>query len=249
VVYQRRDIAPEHAEGSALVAQWETRREIQDAEEHARAVVARGAARTAITRVCCASTFGLLCPESRESDLGAAIIEAQRIAAEFNATALQTRVDVFALVGRIASDDAEAARAIGAEVRELLDSMQTAVAAADVDAIRDAANKARALSGMLSAEVSGKVSAAIEEVRKVARDIVKRAEGSASVAAAIVREVSLAKLDAARFAVLDLTSEETPASVATIAPAPAIEFAPDDVPPALLSAPAPSAAAMALDWS
>lgn len=245
VVYQRREITPQHAEGSALVAEWETRREVEDAAEHARAVVARGAARTAITRVCCVSSFGLLCPSARESELSAAIGEAGRIAAEFNASATRTRIDVFALVGRIASDDAEAARAIGSEVRELLESMQGAVAAADVEAIREAANKARALSGMLSPEVSGKVSAAIDEVRKVARDIVKRAEGSASVAAAIVREVNLSKLDAARFAVLDLTAQDAPASIPTAAPAPAIDLAPIDAPP---GAPAQSLApAMALE--
>ena len=242
VVYQRRDITPEHAEGSAVVSEWETRREITDAAEHARAVVARGAARTAITRVCCQSAFGLLCPSAREPELAAAIADAQKIAADHNATASVTRVDVFALVGRIASDDVEAARAIGSEVRELLDNMQSAVAAADVEAIREAANKARALSGMLSTEVSGKVSAAIDEVRKIARDIVKRAEGSASVAAAIVQEVQLTKLDAARFAVLDLTdAPDAPAIAPSAAPAPAIDLAPIDPPadaPARTDAPA-----------
>ena len=80
------------------------------------------------------------------------------------------------------------------------------------------------------------LSAAIEEVRKVARDIVKRAEGSASVAAAIVAEVKLAKLDAARFAVLDLTSDDapTPDSIGT-APAPAVDFAPVDAPAAYVN--------------
>jgi hypothetical protein len=240
VVYQRRTIQHDTREGAAAIAEWETRREITDADEHARAVVARGAARTAITRVCCASTFGLLCPQSKEADLAAAIEEAQRIAAEFNATARCTRVDVFALVGRIASDDAEAARAIGSEVRELLDSMRAAVAAADVAAIRDAANKARAVSGMLSADVKGKVSAAIAEVRGIARDIVKRAEGVADAAAEIVRDVQMSKLDAARFAVLDLVSEEAPALAPSQVTAPAFDFdaAPDA--PAPVAAVAPS---------
>jgi hypothetical protein len=58
------------------------------------------------------------------------------------------------------------------------------------------------------------------------------------VAAAIVGEVNLAKLDAARFAVLDLTDPDAapmPANMATIAPAPAIDLAPTDIPPAIIA--------------
>ena len=53
-------------------------REIVDAKEHERAIVARGKARTAIVRECCASSFGLLCPVGNEDKLAAAIAEAQR---------------------------------------------------------------------------------------------------------------------------------------------------------------------------
>jgi hypothetical protein len=76
-------------------------------------------------------------------------------------------------------------------------------------------------------------------VRSIARDIVKRAEESASEAAAIVREVNLAKLDAARFAVLDLTGDNDAPALASVstAPAPSIDFAPE-IPPALLALPA-----------
>lgn len=227
VSYQRRTIAPDTRDGSTVVASWETRREITDADEHARAVVARGAARTAIVRVCCASAFGLLCPQSREPELAGAIEEAEKIAAAFNATARFTRVEVFTLVGVIASDDAEAARAIGSEVRDLLDNMREAVASADVSAIREAAKKARDLSGMLSEDVRSKVSAAIAEVRGIARAIVKRAESVSETAAESVRSVQLSKLDAARFAVLDLGDEVgEPQSDVTALPAPTLDFGP-----------------------
>ncbi len=196
--------------GAAKVARWETTRSIADAEEHARAVVARGRCRTVISRVCCPSSFGLLCPTESEEKLAEAIREAQAVAAAHNATARVTRVECLVITGRIADNDVMAARAIGAEVRDMLAAMEAGVRAADPEAIRKAANDARALSGMLSDDVRRSVSAAIAEVRGIARDIVKRAEKGAEQAAAVVEGVNLQALQAARFAVLDLSDDAVP---------------------------------------
>jgi hypothetical protein len=212
VQYSKTTIVPEHQEGVASIAAWETTRKIADAEEHARAVVARSKARYAITGVCCTSSFGLLCPQDSEAKLIAAIKQAQEIADAHNATANHTRLDVYVITGRVADNDVQAARAIGAEVKELIAAMEAGVKAANPEAIREAANKARALSGMLSAEAQGKVKAAINEVRSIARDIVKRVEQGAEVAAAVVDDVKLDALAAARFAVLDLTGEAVESS-------------------------------------
>jgi len=78
VTYQKRTIDPEHAVGAALVETWETTREVADAEDHARAIVARGKCGSLVTGVCCSSSFGLLCPVEREDKLAAAIEEATR---------------------------------------------------------------------------------------------------------------------------------------------------------------------------
>ena len=207
VSYTKTTLEAEHMEGAAAVAKWETTRQIEDAQEHAAAVVARGAARSAITRVCCASSFGLLCPESKEAELSDAIDQARAIAAAHNAGARLTAVDLYVITGRVAQDDAEAARAIGAEVRELLAAMEAGITAADPDAIREAANKARALSGMLSDNAQRKVSAAIAEVRAIARQLVKQVGESGEQAAALVQDLKLDALAAARFAVLDLDDQ------------------------------------------
>lgn len=205
VNYQRVDLEPEHVDATgASVAKWETLREIPDPAEYERAVVARSAARAQITAVCSASSFGLLCPVHRESDLAAAIDAAREITDRHNAGAACTHVDVYALVGRIAQDDAEAARAISAEVRELLETMQQGIAAADPAAIREAATKARALGQMLSADVAGKVSQAIDQARGAAREIVRRVEKAGEAAAVVVGELATQRIEAARFAFLDL---------------------------------------------
>ena len=234
VSYSKREIEAERADGAALVATWQTTRYIQDADEHAAAIVARGKARTAISRVCCSTSFGLLCPESSEPRLVEALEEARRIADEHNARATCTRLEVYAITGRVADSDERAAQAIGSEVRDLIAAMEAGVRAADPEAIREAASKARAIAGMLSDDTQKKVSAAISEVRSIARDIVRRVEKSGERAADVVDGLKLEALKAARFAVLDIdamdpTDDLAPAS-APIAPR-SLDLMPDDMPP------------------
>ena len=225
VSYRTIDIDPDHKEGDSRVARWETTRYIKDAEEHIEAVKARSAARGAILKVTRDSSFGLLCPMDDESKLADAILESRRIAEAFNARAQHSRIEVFVISGRIAATDEEAARAIGSEVRELLGSMETAIRAADPEAIRAAAMKAKTLAGMLTDGAAEKVNAAIAEVRAVARDIVKRAGKAGERAADVVADVTLSRLEAARFAVLDLESSGSD-YVAPREVGPAIDFAP-----------------------
>jgi ribosomal protein S20 len=215
VVYRRDEIEPDHTDDSgARVARWETERQIANPAEYEAATQARGRARSLVAGVCCKSTFGLLCPAAREQDLEKAIESARAIASEHNGTAEATTVEVFVLIGRIAQDDAEAARAIGSEIRELLDAMQSAIRAADPDAIREAASKARAMESMLSEAVSKRVSDAVDEARRAARLMVKVAK-SGERAADVVDQCSVQRIEAARFAFLDL---EEGAAVETEAP-------------------------------
>ena len=240
VTYQKRTIDPEHAVGAALVETWETTREVADAEDHARAIVARGKCRSLVTGVCCSSSFGLLCPVEREDKLAAAIEEAYATAEAHNKTSTYSRIDVFVIAGRIADNDVQAARAIGDEVRDLLTRMETAVRAADPEAIRDAANRARSLSGMLGESTQAKVTAAIAEVRKIARDMVKRAGEAGETAAQAAADIQLQALESARFAVLDLTTELSVDADAAPAPQRALDFdapAANDEPAELAAAP------------
>jgi hypothetical protein len=159
----------------------------------------------------------LLCPLAREGELADAITAARAVADGFNLGADGAHVDVYVLVGRIAQDDAEAGRAIAAEIRELLETMRAAIREADPDAIREAANKARALGQMLDASVAGKVTDAIREARSVARQIVKSLAEAGEVATKATYEAyTLGRLEEARFAFLDLSEGE---ATETLAPA------------------------------
>ena len=215
--YQRNEIEADHAtETGERIAKWETTRTIADPEEYERAIQARGKARNTVSAVCCASSFGLLCPSARELELQQAIEAARQIAEEYNRTATVSRVEVYVLLGRVAQDDVEATRAIGAEVRDLLESMQAGIKLADPEIIRDAASKARAIGGMLTEQAAERVSAAVSEARKAARDIVRRVEKAGEISTKVVAELSVKAINEARFAFLDL---DAPAAVTSEAPA------------------------------
>jgi len=240
VSYEKTEIEAEHSIGeTATAAKWQTSRVIADAAEHDAATKTRGKARSLIQSACCPSTFGLLCPSGRERILSEAIEEARALADAHNINAKHSRVEVYVITGRVSDNDTEAARAIGSEVRELLAAMESGVKAANPELIREAANKARALSGMLSEDAQRKVSAAISEVRAAAREIVRRVEKSGELAASVVDEIALTRVNAARFAVLDLSDPSTPLELAEEAPARAIDLfaAPDFDDGPLVSAP------------
>lgn len=211
VHYARQDLlAPEVGDAAAAVARWETTRTIDDPAEHERAVKARGLALTAIRSICYATSFGLLCPESLEAELDAAVGRAGAIRDEFNRFATSTRVDVFVLKGRVASTDEEAARAIGDEVAEMLRSMEAGIDRLDPEAIRAAATKARELSAMLAPEQAERVADAIGAARKAARTIVARVQKGGEEAAEVLKSLSRGAIERARISFLDLDSDATP---------------------------------------
>lgn len=205
VTYDRRDLEPEHADesGAGRRARWETIKHVPDAQALDAATAVRGKARSLVTAQCSASSFGLLCPSARENDLADAIDAARALVTEHNRTST-AQVDVYVIAGRIAQDDAEAARAIAAEMRDLMDDILGGIKAADPEQIREAANKARAMGQMLTPGAAAKVSQAIEQARKIARELVKRVEKAGESAAAVVAEQATANIEAARFAFLDL---------------------------------------------
>ena len=212
VEYRRNE--KEHTQqGNLDILEWETTRIIQDTEEFERAQQARSAASGAIRRQCYKTSFGLLCPVANREQLEASITEARRIAEEHNAQAQRTRVNVYVIMGEIAQDDDEAARAITAELNGLMQQMQEGMKNLDPAAIRDAADKARQVGMMLDASQEERVGEAIKAARKAARDIVRRiekdGEQAAEVMPAILAEVN--KIETARFAFLDL---DAPAATA-----------------------------------
>lgn len=215
-------IASRVREDGNAEAKWETERTITDPAEHDAAIKARTKARVAITRVCTASAFGLLCPETAEPDLEKAVAEARKIVDDFNAQANLTRIGVYVITGRIAPDDVEAVRAINSEVRDLLADMEEGLKNLDVKAVREAASKAKSIGAMLSPDAAARITIAIEAARASAKRIVQAGE---QVAAEIDNRV-IATIKEARTAFLDLDDAKEIASPK--AKARAVDLAPSE---------------------
>ena len=233
VAYTRRDLSVNAGEvsapDSAAVAKWETVRVTVDPAEHERAVKARAKSRALITGVCAASEFGLLCPSDKGEALANAIDAAQAVVAAHNATAQTTRIGFAILRGKIAGDDAEAARAVAGEVRGLLASLDAGIRACDPAAIREAANKARSLGAMLTEETATRVQSAIQEARDAAREITRRVIKGGELAETVLREIQIDAIKTASASFLDVEDaapvEALPVAAAALDVAPSPEEA------------------------
>lgn len=191
-------------ESTALIESWKTTKVIEDPTEHERAVKARNKARSLIATCCTPTSFGLLCPLSKEDELNEAVKGAHGVVSEFNATSKRARIGVYVLKGRIAENDEEATRAIASEVTNLLEAMENGIKSVDAKAIREAATKARQVATMLDESKQGSVKRAIEVARKAAREIVKRVDKGGEDAQAVLEEIATKPITSARFAFLDL---------------------------------------------
>lgn len=223
VSYRALTIEGEHVNDQGeLKATWQTEKTVANPDEHKRATEVRSKARALIAGVCAHSAFGLLCPEVDANVLGDKIKEAQKLAADFNATAELTRVRVSVLAGKIAADDVQAAQAISGEIRDLLDNMAEGVRKLDVEAIRDAANRAKKLDAMVSPDASVRLQQAIDAARSAARQIVKAGE----TAGAEIDQRAIRKIMEGRTAFLDLTEAQDVAQPVTTGRALDMEPAP-----------------------
>lgn len=222
VQYQKQTIESDHEDvDGARVASWETKRRIADPAEHEKATEVRSKARSIISRVCAVSAFGLLCPEEKAAELDAAFDEADALVAEFNKSARLSRIELNAITGKIAPDDERAMRAINAEVRGLMEQMESGIQRLDVASVRDAANRARSVGQMLSPEAYKRVSEAIEIARSTARKIVKAGE----VAAQEIDTQAMAAIARQRHAFLDL--DDAAEVAAPVEQGRAVEFEPE----------------------
>jgi hypothetical protein len=221
VQYSRKDIEREKTtkDGQAH-AKWETEKTVTDKKEYDAAYALRVQCRQAIAKPCANSAFGLLCPEDNLDELEAAIKEARKLTNEFNATATLTRVEVHVLTGRVAQDDVEAVRAINSEIADLLATMEKGLKNLDAKAVREAANKAKQIGPMLSADAEAKVQIAIEAARQSAKQIVKAGEQ----ASMEIDTLTIKKIAKQRTAFLDL--DDAREVVTPKAKARKVDFAP-----------------------
>jgi hypothetical protein len=180
-----------------------TRKTVADIEEQERAIKQRTKIRGLILTICTKSESGLLCPNSREAELRAAVVEARELADKFNANATTTHIEFRVICGRIAQDDVETVRAITSEVRSLMEDMQRGVKALDVKTIRAAAAQLMEVGKILSPEAKGRLEIAVKAARATATKMAKAGE----VASREIDRGALRKISKARTSFLDINTE------------------------------------------
>lgn len=226
VSYERRDLEREHAtETGASEARWETRRQIDDPAEHARATKVRSEASSLIRKVCTASAFGLLCPLAKVAELDAACAAARELCDLHNAAAQSTAVRIYVLRGQIATSDEEAATAIASEVKALLERMKSGIGSRDAAAIREAAGQVKEISSILSDEDAAKVQVSIEAARKAARQLTKaeKPDGKPASEQDLLAATQAVEMTLSRFAFLDVDAAPSSGVVESAEPARALE--------------------------
>lgn len=187
----------------AKVLRRETTTIISDPEERERATKLRSKLCGMIKKECISTQFGLLCPEANEEGLNKVIAEVNTLAREYNETSNVTKVYIYTLTGKIASNDEENARAISAEIQSLVARMDASIDRLDPEAIKKAASEAKRIASMLSPEASETVGLAVAAARKAARDIT-RLKGKGVVASVILKDIQRGAIEQARIAFLDL---------------------------------------------
>lgn len=206
VSYVRETIETAHrTETGTQLESWKTLKRVDDADEHERATKVRNAA-SALVRACCYATcFGLFCLQENIENFRLAEEQAYKLARDFNAEAKNCRVGVYVFTGRVAANEEEAARKITAEMADILGDMERGVASLNVEAIREAADRAKEMGAMLDDDSSAKIQVAVEAGRRAARQIKKLAEKGEAAAAELtaITRVSSQAISMARFSFLD----------------------------------------------
>ena len=203
--YQKRDIERAHlTESGTERSSWATTKIVFDPAEAKAASQVANRARYLVTRLCADTAHGPLCPLDRRDDLKAAISEARALTAEFNNTAVFSRVDLHVICGEVVADDVEAASAMFSETEKFMAQMQDGLQQLDVKKVRAAAAKLLDIGQMLSAEANADVAAAVNTARAAASKIVAAGEQ----AAIEIDQQAIMKIGVARSSFLDFGMDD-----------------------------------------
>jgi hypothetical protein len=204
VHYQREEIDEHVEEDGTEVVEWNTKRMMEDAEEHREAARLRSQIVRLFYAICTKTGRGaLLCPDSREDELNEAIGKAHEIADEFNAKASYTFVDFDIFKGRISETDEENTRALANQIKRMLDDIDEGVRGCDPKLIRDARNRAKKISQMIDNGQARRVTAAAEAATEAANQIAKRVIREGENGEKVIADLKLDAIRKARFSFLD----------------------------------------------
>ena len=207
VTYIRRDLS-DNLDGNTETKTWETTRVVEDTEEHARASRVRSALYQQVRKVCADTVIGLICQRESEAKLDEALAKCDEMAREFNSTAKTCRLACIGVKFNVEASNEAAAKAIAGQIQDMLVELKAALAAADVQKIREVLASARGLETTLPTSDGEALGAAVKAARVAARTIKREVEKKQRDIEEVKREIDLAPVEAARAFFLDLSEDK-----------------------------------------
>lgn len=207
-------------QGEREVTSWQTTREVDDVEELRRAQALVAECRRRMGALCYRTAFGWVAPREREAELAQTWAEIRARVEQANAEELRRcRLVAACVTGEIAQDDQAAADAILADIARFFGDVMEALQACDVRRIRQTVAGMRGVEALLPDAQSEALRTAVRQARRLATVIRQEVERKGREIEAVVRELDLSPIDAARVMFI----EPEVAEAAAAAPAGASE--------------------------
>lgn len=199
VSYRREDLVDE-IEGEGTRTEWKTEKKVENADEYTRARRLRARVVTLIGGACVKTAFTYICPLENEALLDERIAEAQAACDAFNEEAVHSQVTFDLMRGRYMEDTKETVQAVRREIHELLEELNSALKAGEVQSIRDVAARATQMGRLLEegTEARSALERAVKESRRVAGQLVKRIKEGADAVAEVLAGANVSLIATAR---------------------------------------------------
>jgi hypothetical protein len=177
---------------------WTTTRVTEDLEEYKESERLASECRRAIDTVAVATRVGLIVPLEKEAELDEAIILVRKKIAEKNGVWKHSKLSCSFIKARIATDDQQAAMAIGQELSGFMKELTGALDSLDVKKIRSVVASVKGMDSLLPAEASKTLHEAMAAARAAANTISKEVEKKGRRIEEVREELNLAPIDVAR---------------------------------------------------
>lgn len=215
-VHYARKILEEYESGEGEVKEWNTVKTIDDKKDLEDAERAASKLRRMVGKLCARTSFGYLCPLEKEGDLDDLLAEMRHEAREVTLGLKTCALTVSFIKGRIAANDADAAKALTAEIGSFLTQLTDAIASADVKLIRHVLVEARGLDTLLAPAQSSLLQEAVAEAREAAKTIRKEMEKKGRSKELVVQGLALSAIDSARMCFLELAEVSEPSRLPSV---------------------------------
>ena len=167
----------EAIEGQTLHGNWRNDKTVANVEEQKAVLRTKKRAYAEVRKLGYWMLAGTFVPLDKADELEAALIESNRIVAEYNAQAKFTHIRGSLIPIQVTSDNTIAAEAVWKRARQVLEEMTDAIDKLDVAKIRETLRSASNIETIFPAEQAEKITKAFKVCKKIAFNIKRKQAG------------------------------------------------------------------------